>query len=114
MKFRLELKNFGPSAVHYDSQRAGANGSLLVRDPQGRPVRYIGGSFQTGSFVPLPSLAPGKTVVLFDELDLPSQYLLVIFRRPIRANGFVGRAATWSTRGPRRQIAPPSKRKRIL
>jgi hypothetical protein len=77
MKFRLELKNFGQGAVRYDSQGVGLNGSLLVRDPQGRPVRYIGGSFQTMGQSPLPSLAPGKTAVLFDALDLASQYLVV-------------------------------------
>jgi hypothetical protein len=77
MKFRLELKNFGPTAVHYDSQAVAGNSSLVVRDPQGQLVPYIGGSFQTGNFIPLPSLAPGKTVVLFDGLDLASQYLLV-------------------------------------
>jgi len=77
MKFWLELKNFGPKAVSYDPQAVALNNSLLVRDPQGRPVRYIGGGFQTGIFVPLPTLAPGKSVVLFHDLDVTSQYLIV-------------------------------------
>jgi hypothetical protein len=77
MMFRLELKNFGQAAVPYDSQAVATNGSLAVRDPQGRPVRYIGGSLQTAHGGPLPSLAPGKTAILFDGLDLASQYLIV-------------------------------------
>ena len=47
MRFRLELKNVGRAVVHYDPQGVDMNGSLTVRDPQGRPVRYVATSFQT-------------------------------------------------------------------
>ena len=77
MKFRMELKNFGKEAVPYDSQAMDVNGSLQVRDPQGRPVPYIGGSVQTATWLPLPLLAPGETAILFDDVDLASQYLIV-------------------------------------
>ena len=77
MKFRLVVKNFGRSDVPYDCQGLDGNSSLVVRDPQGRVVPYIGGSFQTASPLPLPLLAPGETAILFDGLDLASQYLIV-------------------------------------
>ena len=76
MRFRLELKNVGQAVVHYDPQQVDINGSLAVRDPQGRSLRYVAMSFQTlGGQVP--ALTPGNVVYLFNELDLDSQYLIV-------------------------------------
>ena len=77
MKFRLEMKNFGQSEIPYDPQRLTVNGSTQVRDSEERLVPYIGGSFQTGISLPLPTLAPSKSTVLCDEFDLNSQYLIV-------------------------------------
>ena len=77
MKFRLEMKNFGQREIPYDPQRLAVNGSTQVRDSEERLVPYIGGSFQTGISLPLPTLAPSKTTVLCDGLDLNSQHLIV-------------------------------------
>jgi hypothetical protein len=75
MRFRLELQNVGKAVAHYDPQQVDI-GSLAVRDPQGHAVRYIGGSFQTWGGR-RPAITPGNFVVLFDQLDIDSQYLLV-------------------------------------
>jgi hypothetical protein len=72
-RFGLKMKNFGENKRIYDSQGASVNGSIQVTDPDGKPVRYIGGCFQTGGFPH--SIAPGEAVVLFDGLDLSDQYL---------------------------------------
>ena len=74
-RFRLKMKNSGDKRLTYDSQGVNVNGSIQVTDPDGKPVRYIGGSFQTAGG-PKP-IAPGETVVLFDEFDLTDQYLFV-------------------------------------
>jgi hypothetical protein len=76
MKFRLKLKNVGQTAVHYDPQQVGINGSLKVLDPEGHPIRYSATSFQT-MINKFPALMPGNVVNLFDGLDLDSQYLIV-------------------------------------
>ena len=72
-KFRLKMKNSGDKERMYDSQGVKVNDSIRVTDPDGKPVRYIGGSFQTMGRPE--SIAPGGTVVLFDGLDLTTQYL---------------------------------------
>ncbi len=74
-KFRLEMKNFGQHKRTFDSQGVDVNGSIRVSDPDGKPVPYVGGVFQTGGHAK--SIAPGETVVLFDKLDLTDQYLFV-------------------------------------
>lgn len=74
-KFRLEMKNFGAEARTYDPQQADCNNAMQVTDRDKKPVPYIAGSYQTAGHAE--SLAPGETVVLFDQLDLGSQYLLV-------------------------------------
>jgi Leucine-rich repeat (LRR) protein len=76
MKFRLELKNVGQTVVHYDPQQVDINGSVAVRDPQGRPLGYSATMFQTAGGK-LPALTPGNVVFLFDGLDIDSQYLIV-------------------------------------
>jgi hypothetical protein len=73
--FRLEMKNFGKQHRTYDSQQVDVNGSMRVRDPNGKPVRYVGGSCQTVGTGK--SIAPGETVILFDALDLADQYPFV-------------------------------------
>ena len=76
-KFRLEMKNFGQSQRTYDSQAVDVNGSMRVSGPDGTPVRYVAGSFQTSGSSE--SIAPGQEVALFeyDSLDLADQYLMV-------------------------------------
>ena len=51
------------------------NNSIQINDLDGKSVRYVGGSFQTGGSPK--SISPGKTVVLFDKLDLVTQYLFI-------------------------------------
>ena len=75
--FRLEMKNFGQEKRTYDSQQVAVNGSMRISGPTGKPVRYVGGSFQTMSRWPTPPIAPGQTVVLFEALDLSDHYLFV-------------------------------------
>jgi hypothetical protein len=74
-KFRLEMKNFSERERTYDSQGVTVNGSIRVNDQDGKPVWYVAGSFQTGGHSR--AIAPGQTVVLFDGLDLATQYLLI-------------------------------------
>ena len=74
-KFHLEMKNFGQHKRMFDSQGVNVNGSIRISDPDGKPVPYVGGGFQTaGGARPI---APGETVVLFKGLDLTNQYLFV-------------------------------------
>ena len=59
----------------FDSQGVNVNGSIRISDPDGKPVPYVGGGFQTaGGARPI---SPGETVVLFKGLDLTNQYLFV-------------------------------------
>jgi hypothetical protein len=74
-KFRLEMKNFGRIDRKYDSQGVDVNGMIRITGRDGKPVRYVGGSFQTAGHSR--SIAPGETVVLFDEHDLANQYSFV-------------------------------------
>ncbi|MGA2060684.1 MAG: hypothetical protein ABSG67_09410 [Thermoguttaceae bacterium] len=74
-RFRLEMKNFGEHERTYDPQAVDVNNSIQIIDLDGKSVRYVGGSFQTGGSPK--SIAPGKTVVLFDGLDLVTQYLII-------------------------------------
>ncbi len=76
-KFRLEMKNFGRHAHRYDSQGVAVRDTIRINDPDGKPVPYVAGMFQTGSKGDAPSIAPGKTVVLFDKHDLTNYYLFV-------------------------------------
>jgi hypothetical protein len=69
------MKNFGRHECMYDGQQADCNCSIRVSNADGKPVRYVAGSFQT--FGHSKSIAPERTVVLFDDLDLASQYLFV-------------------------------------
>ena len=48
---------------------------MRISDPDGKPVPYVGGGFQTGRKGEAPSIAPGETAVLFNGLDLTNQYL---------------------------------------
>ena len=74
-RFRLEMKNVGQHERTYDAQQVDVNDSFRINDPDRKALRYVGGSFQT--FGRETSLSPGKTVVLFDELDLATLYLFV-------------------------------------
>ncbi len=71
---QLELVNEGGEAVVYDDQQADINNSLRVTGPEGKAVPYIHGGAQTGGALRL--LESGTSVVLFDKLDLASQYLV--------------------------------------
>jgi hypothetical protein len=75
MKFRLEMKNVGQSDISYDDQQVEVNNSMRLFGPDGKPVRYIGGWFQTVGETKV--LRPSETSVLFDGLDLYKQYLIV-------------------------------------
>lgn len=72
--FRLEMTNNGSSIVNYDSQQVAVNDSMTIKDPEGQYVPYTSSMFQTlGGSRPL---KPGETVILFDQLDIASQYQL--------------------------------------
>jgi hypothetical protein len=75
VKLRLEMKNFGTADRTYDAQGVDVNGAIRISDPDGKPVRYIGGGYQTVGHSR--SIAPGEAVALFDGLDLTGQYVLV-------------------------------------
>jgi len=77
VRFRLELKNFGTDNRTFDPQQVDVNASMIVTGPDGKPVSYIGGSFQTcGDFE---SVEPDHTVVLFrgPDLDFTDQYSFI-------------------------------------
>jgi hypothetical protein len=74
--FRLEMKNVGQEKRTVDPQAVGVNGSMRISGPTGKPVRYVGGSFQTMGRSQ-PPIAPGQTVVLLESLDLSDQYPFV-------------------------------------
>ncbi len=60
--------------VFYDHQQVAVNGSMSIRDQNGVHIAYVGGPVQTsGAFRPL---GPGKSAVLFDKLDVASQYYI--------------------------------------
>jgi hypothetical protein len=72
MLFRLELINDGPVDLSYDRQQVDVNDPLIVTGENGKRVRYIGEECQTaGAFQPIRA---GRTVVLFDKLDIARQY----------------------------------------
>lgn len=72
MLFRLELVNEGPYELSYDHQQVAVNGSLTITFQDGRSVPYTAGPVQTaGGSRPI---QPGATVVLFESLDIASQY----------------------------------------
>ncbi len=75
MNIRLEMKNVGQKKVEYDTQQVANNNPLEVHDPQGKRVGYIGYRGQTMSGR-LPSLAPGSSVILFNDFDLASNYFI--------------------------------------
>jgi hypothetical protein len=70
----LEMKNLGEVTRKYDSQTVAVNRSLIVKGPDGKEVPYVGGSTQTG--MGYSTLRHGETVILFDSLDIASQYLV--------------------------------------
>lgn len=71
---KLELVNSGGLTIVFDSQQAGVNHSLSVWGPDGRLAPYIHGSVQTGGSPQV--LRPGERALLFEGLDLASQYLI--------------------------------------
>ena len=79
VRFRLEMKNFGSQNRTYDPQQVDVNGSLIITDPDGKPVPYIGGSFQTMGPLRRDPIRPGETVVLFNarDWDFTDQYPFV-------------------------------------
>ena len=72
MLFRLEMTNGGDETLYYDDQQVDVNDSMIVTDSKGRAIVYTAGPVQTlGGHR---SVEPHRTVVLFDALDLASQY----------------------------------------
>jgi hypothetical protein len=74
LKFRLEMKNFGKVARHYDPQNAAAFRVMSVKKADGEADPYAGPSYQTAGG-PKP-IKPGETVVLWDDYDVAEQFLL--------------------------------------
>lgn len=71
---KLELRNSGAAVARFDSQQAAVNNSLTVRDAQGQVTPFIARPYQTlGGETPL---QPNETKVIFDKLDVASQYLI--------------------------------------
>ncbi|MEI8063872.1 MAG: hypothetical protein WCH84_07395 [Verrucomicrobiota bacterium] len=72
MLFRLEIVNESDSDLVYDSQQVAVNWPLNVVDSDGKTVECIGSCSQTfGSYR---RIKAGETNVLFDSLNLASQY----------------------------------------
>jgi len=71
---KVEMENVSQHTLHYHVPQVATNGWIEVRDSRGKPVRYIGGSFQTMN--PLTPIKPGESHVL-DEFDLGRGYFLV-------------------------------------
>ena len=71
---RLEMRNTSRTAKRYDAQQAAVNHSLVISGPEGGPVRYIAGDFQTAGNAR--TIKPGETVALVARLDVTRQYLL--------------------------------------
>jgi len=73
-KVRIELQNAGTVERKYPFQRANPDYLLEVVDPDGKPAEFING----GSGIPVQTLPikPGETVVLFEEVDVASMFLL--------------------------------------
>lgn len=74
IKFRLEMTNVGSQSVLYDDQQVDVNNPLIVKGPDGKETPYIAGSVQTlGGPKPI---NPAEVVILFDGLDVASQYYI--------------------------------------
>ncbi len=72
MPFRLEMTNGARETLYYDDQQVRINDSMIVKDANGRKIGYVAGLFQTlGAYRPIEA---GRTVVLFHDFDLASQY----------------------------------------
>jgi len=72
MPFRLELVNEGAHELSYDKQQVAVNGSMIIKDENGRIIPYTAGPHQTaGGEKPI---KPGESVVLFASLDIAKQY----------------------------------------
>jgi uncharacterized protein len=72
--FRLEMQNVGNHNQTYDSQQVRVS-SLVITDPDGKPVSYVGGIYQTSGGAH--SIAPGEKNVLFERFDATNQYLFL-------------------------------------
>jgi prepilin-type processing-associated H-X9-DG protein len=72
MLFRLELVNEGKVEFLYDHQQVAVNSSMTITDKKGERVPYTFGPVQTdGSHK---AIKAGKSAILFDNLDISSQY----------------------------------------
>jgi hypothetical protein len=72
MPFRLELVNEGENELGYDEQQVAVNGSMIIKDENGRIIPYTAGPYQTGGA--LKPIKPGASAVLFASLDIAKQY----------------------------------------
>jgi hypothetical protein len=73
--FGLEIENTGDRDCTYDPQQVDVNDSMRITDSDGKPVRYVGGSFQTVGR--RRSISGHKTLVVIDSVNLAEQYLFV-------------------------------------
>src|SRR5262245_19280414 len=71
---RLEMKNVGSRVVHYDPTQMAINSSMYIEGNDGVEVPSIAPGAQTG--VDSRPMNPGERAVLFEALDIASQYLL--------------------------------------
>lgn len=84
---RLDAINATSQDHTYDSQQAGVNQSFRVIGPDGKPVPFIGMSFQT--FGSPQSLSAGERRPILTSVDLTEQYLMD--RPGVYRVSFVGR-----------------------
>ncbi|MBC8114171.1 MAG: PD40 domain-containing protein, partial [Candidatus Saccharimonas sp.] len=74
LRVKIELQNIGKAERTYQSQRADPDYLLDVVGPDGKPAEFIKG----GSGIPVQALKikPDETVVLREDVDVASMYLL--------------------------------------
>ncbi|MBC7820021.1 MAG: hypothetical protein IAG10_24325, partial [Planctomycetaceae bacterium] len=74
LKVKIELQNIGKVERTYQSQRADPDYLLDVVGPDGKPAEFIKG----GSGIPVQTLKikPDETVVLWEDVDVASMFLL--------------------------------------
>ena len=72
MLFRLELVNEGKVELFYDRQQVAVNSSMTITDEKGERVSYTFGPEQTAGRYQ--KIKAGSSAILFDNLDISSQY----------------------------------------
>src|SRR5579862_9534528 len=72
MKLRLEMSNLSSETVKYKAE--GFDDMLAITGPDGLPIPFIEGCYMT--LAAANTLLPGKTVVLTEDWEISSQYLI--------------------------------------